>query len=183
MFNLNSRELLSRLIFLLAALVVYRLGSHIPVPGVNTEALLQLYSGKSGILELFNLFSGGALSRFSVFALGIMPYISASIVVQLLSVVLPSLEALKKEGDSGRRKLSQYTRYLTLCLALVEAFFIVSGMESKPGVVVNPGLSFEFTAVISLVTGTIFLMWLGEQITERGLGNGISILIFAGIAS
>ncbi|SAI37586.1 preprotein translocase subunit SecY [Bordetella ansorpii] len=177
-------DLKRRLVFLVLALVVYRLGTHIPVPGINPDALADLFrQNQGGILGLFNMFSGGALSRFSIFALGIMPYISASIIMQLMSVVVPSLEALKKEGEAGRRKITQYTRYGTVVLALVQAVGISIALESQPGLVTDPGLVFRFTTVITLVTGTMFVMWLGEQITERGLGNGISILIFAGIVA
>ncbi len=177
-------DLKRRLVFLVLALVVYRLGTHIPVPGINPDALADLFrQNQGGILGLFNMFSGGALSRFSVFALGIMPYISASIIMQLMSVVVPSLEALKKEGESGRRKITQYTRYGTVVLALVQAVGISVALESQQGLVIDPGMLFRFTTVVTLVTGTMFVMWLGEQITERGLGNGISILIFAGIVA
>ncbi|EJO28652.1 preprotein translocase subunit SecY, partial [Achromobacter marplatensis] len=170
--------------FLVLALVVYRLGTHIPVPGINPDALADLFrQNQGGILGLFNMFSGGALSRFSIFALGIMPYISASIIMQLMSVVVPSLEALKKEGEAGRRKITQYTRYGTVVLALVQAVGISVALESQQGLVIDPGMLFRFTTVVTLVTGTMFVMWLGEQITERGLGNGISILIFAGIVA
>ena len=177
-------DLKRRLGFLLLALIVFRIGTHIPVPGIDPEQLTQLFKQQSGgMLGLFNLFSGGALSRFSVLALGIMPYISASIIMQLLTVVVPQLEAIKKEGEAGRRKITQYTRWFTLVLASFQAFGISVALESQPGLVLDPGLMFRFTAAVSLVTGTMFLMWLGEQITERGLGNGISILIFAGIAA
>ncbi len=177
-------DLKRRLGFLLLALIVFRIGTHIPVPGIDPEQLTLLFKQQSGgMLGLFNLFSGGALSRFSVLALGIMPYISASIIMQLLTVVLPQLEAIKKEGEAGRRKITQYTRWFTLVLASFQAFGISMALESQPGLVLDPGLMFRFTAAVSLVTGTMFLMWLGEQITERGLGNGISILIFAGIAA
>ncbi|WP_099722240.1 preprotein translocase subunit SecY [Bordetella bronchiseptica] len=177
-------DLKRRLVFLVLALVVYRLGTHIPVPGINPDALADLFrQHEGGILGLFNMFSGGALSRFSIFALGIMPYISASIIMQLMSVVVPSLEALKKEGEAGRRKITQYTRYGTVVLALVQAVGISVALESQPGLVIDPGMLFRFTTVVTLVTGTMFVMWLGEQITERGLGNGISILIFAGIVA
>jgi preprotein translocase subunit SecY len=177
-------DLKRRLVFLVLALVVYRLGTHIPVPGINPDALADLFrQNQGGILGLFNMFSGGALSRFSIFALGIMPYISASIIMQLMSVVVPSLEALKKEGESGRRKITQYTRYGTVVLALVQAVGISVALESQQGLVIDPGMLFRFTTVVTLVTGTMFVMWLGEQITERGLGNGISILIFAGIVA
>jgi preprotein translocase subunit SecY len=177
-------DLRRRLTFLLLALVVYRLGAHIPVPGIDPVALQQLFKGQQGgILSLFNMFSGGALSRFTVFALGIMPYISASIIMQLMSYVVPTLEALKKEGEAGRRKITQYTRYGTLGLALFQSLSISIALESSPGLVISPGFGFRLTAMISLTAGTMFLMWLGEQITERGLGNGISILIFGGIAA
>ena len=177
-------DLRRRLVFLLLALVVYRIGAHIPVPGIDPNQLQQLFNGQQGgILNLFNMFSGGALSRFTVFALGIMPYISASIIMQLLTYVLPSLEQLKKEGESGRRKITQYTRYGTLGLALFQSMGIALALESSAGLVLAPGFGFRVTAMVSLTAGTMFLMWLGEQITERGLGNGISILIFAGIAA
>ena len=177
-------DLRRRLVFLLLALVVYRIGAHIPVPGINPEQLQALFKGQQGgILSLFNMFSGGALSRFTVFALGIMPYISASIIMQLMTYVVPSLEALKKEGEAGRRKITQYTRYGTLFLAIFQSLGIALALEGTSGLVINPGFGFRVTAVVSLVAGTMFLMWLGEQITERGLGNGISILIFAGIAA
>ncbi len=177
-------DLRRRLIFLLLALIVYRVGSHVPVPGINPDQLAELFKGQQGsILSLFNMFSGGALSRFSVFALGIMPYISASIIMQLMTYVVPSLEALKKEGESGRRKITQFTRYGTLGLALFQSAGIAVALEGSQGLVISPGFEFRITAVVSLVAGTMFLMWLGEQITERGLGNGISILIFSGIAA
>jgi preprotein translocase subunit SecY len=177
-------DLRRRLVFLLLALVVYRVGAHIPVPGINPDQLAQLFKGQQGgILSLFNMFSGGALSRFTVFALGIMPYISASIIMQLLTYVLPQFEQMKKEGEAGRRKITQYTRYGTLGLALFQSLGIAMALEGSAGLVMNPGFGFRMTAVVSLTAGTMFLMWLGEQITERGLGNGISILIFAGIAA
>ena len=177
-------DLRRRLLFLLMALVVYRIGAHIPVPGIDPSQLQQLFKGQQGgILSLFNMFSGGALSRFTVFALGIMPYISASIIMQLMTYVVPMFEQLKKEGESGRRKITQFTRYGTLGLALFQSLGIAVALESSPGLVIDPGLGFRMTAVVSLTAGTMFLMWLGEQITERGLGNGISILIFAGIAA
>jgi preprotein translocase subunit SecY len=177
-------DLRRRLIFLLLALIVYRIGTHIPVPGINPDQLTQLFNGQQGgILSLFNMFSGGALSRFSIFALGIMPYISASIIMQLMSYVLPSMEALKKEGEAGRRKITQYTRYGTLGLAIFQSMGIALALESSAGLVNDPGLVFRVTAMVSLTAGTMFLMWLGEQITERGLGNGISIIIFSGIAA
>jgi preprotein translocase subunit SecY len=177
-------DLRRRLVFLLLALVVYRIGAHIPVPGIDPNALQQFFKNQQGgILNLVNMFSGGALSRFTVFALGIMPYISASIIMQLMTYVIPSLEALKKEGESGRRKITQYTRYGTLGLALFQSLGIALALEGSQGLVISPGFGFRLTAVVSLVAGTMFLMWLGEQITERGLGNGISILIFSGIAA
>ena len=177
-------DLKRRLVFLVLALIVYRLGTHIPVPGIDPDQLSMLFQqNQGGILGLFNMFSGGALSRFSIFALGIMPYISASIIMQLMTVIVPSLEAIKKEGEAGRRKISQYTRYGTLGLAIAQAVGISVALESQAGLVIDPGMLFRVTTVISLVTGTMFLMWLGEQITERGLGNGISIIIFAGIVA
>ena len=177
-------DLKRRLWFLLGALIVYRIGTHIPVPGINANVLDELFRGQQGgILGLLNVFSGGALSRFSIFALGIMPYISASIIMQLCTVVMPSLEALKKEGEAGRRKITQYTRYATLGLAFFQGISISLALEQQPGLVVDPGLMFRVLSSITLVTGTMFLMWLGEQITERGLGNGISLIIFAGIAA
>ena len=177
-------DLRRRLVFLLLALVVYRIGAHIPVPGINPDQLRQLFSGQQGgILNLFNMFSGGALSRFTVFALGIMPYISASIIMQLMTYVVPTFEQMKKEGQTGQRKITQYTRYGTLALALFQSFGIAVALEASQGLVIAPGWGFRMTAVISLTAGTMGLMWLGEQITERGLGNGISILIFAGIAA
>jgi preprotein translocase subunit SecY len=177
-------DLRRRIVFLILALVVYRIGAHIPVPGIDPNQLQQLFNSQGGgILNLFNMFSGGALSRFTVFALGIMPYISASIIMQLMTYVVPSLEALKKEGEAGRRKITQYTRYGTLGLAIFQSLGIALALEGSPGLVLAPGVGFRMTAVVSLVAGTMFLMWLGEQITERGLGNGISILIFAGIVA
>ena len=177
-------DLRRRLVFLLLALVVFRVGAHIPVPGIDPEQLQQFFKGQQGgILGMFNMFSGGALSRFTIFALGIMPYISASIVMQLLTYVLPAFEQLKKEGEAGRRKITQYTRYGTLGLALFQSLGIAIALESSAGLVIAPGFGFRMTAVVTLTSGTMFLMWLGEQITERGLGNGISILIFAGIAA
>jgi len=176
-------ELKSRLWFVLIAIIVYRIGSHIPVPGVNPERLAQLFSQNQGtILSLFNMFSGGALERMSVFALGIMPYISASIIMQLMSVVSPQLEQLKKEGEAGRRKISQYTRYGTVVLATVQAIGMSIGLASQ-GITFTSDISFHFVAVTTFVCGAVFLMWLGEQITERGVGNGISLLIFAGIVA
>ncbi|HEU0229156.1 MAG TPA: preprotein translocase subunit SecY [Burkholderiaceae bacterium] len=177
-------DLKRRVVFLVLALVVYRLGTHVPVPGINPDALSDLFrQNQNGILGLFNMFSGGALERFSVFALGIMPYISASIIMQLMAVVVPSLEAIKKEGQSGQRKITQYTRYGTVFLALIQSAGIAVALQSQPGLVIDPGMMFQFTTIVTLVTGTMYLMWIGEQITERGLGNGISILIFAGIVA
>jgi preprotein translocase subunit SecY len=177
-------DLRRRLVFLLLALVVYRVGAHIPVPGIDSAQLAQFFKGQQGgILGMFNMFSGGALSRFTIFALGIMPYISASIIMQLLSYVLPSFEQLKKEGEAGKRKITQYTRYGTLGLALFQSMGIAIALESSAGLVISPGFGFRVTAIVTLTAGTMFLMWLGEQITERGLGNGISILIFGGIAA
>ncbi|MBK8889258.1 MAG: preprotein translocase subunit SecY [Azonexus sp.] len=177
-------DLKRRLWFLLGALVVYRIGAHIPVPGIDPNVLSDLFnSQQGGILGMFNMFSGGALSRFTIFALGIMPYISASIIMQLMSVASPQLEALKKEGEAGRRKITQYTRYGTVGLALFQGLGIAVALEAQAGLVNDPGFMFRLTTVSTLVTGTMFLMWLGEQITERGLGNGISIIIFAGIAA
>jgi preprotein translocase subunit SecY len=177
-------DLKRRLWFLLGALVVYRIGTFVPVPGIDPVTLEKLFhSQQGGILGMFNMFSGGALRRFSIFALGIMPYISSSIILQLLTVVSPQLEALKKEGEAGRRKITQYTRYGTVVLAAFQAIGISIALESQPGLVHDPGFMFRITTLVTLVAGTMFLMWLGEQITERGVGNGISIIIFAGIAA
>lgn len=181
-------ELKQRLLFVLGALIVYRIGTFIPVPGINPNAFAALFEQQQGtILDMFNMFSGGALKRLSVFALGIMPYISASIIMQLLAVVIPSLEQLKKEGEAGRRKITQYTRYGTVFLATFQAMGVAIALQGqKVGnlpVVIEPGSAFVFTVVVSLVTGTLFLMWLGEQVTERGIGNGISLIIFASIVS
>ena len=177
-------DLRRRLVFLLLALIVYRIGTHIPVPGIDPTQLKSLFQGQQGgILGLVNMFSGGALSRFSVLALGIMPYISASIIMQLLTYVVPTFEQLKKEGEAGRRRITQYTRYGTLGLAIFQSLGIAIALESSAGLVLQPGFGFRMATVVSLTAGTMFLMWLGEQITERGLGNGISILIFAGIAA
>ncbi|UZE95812.1 preprotein translocase subunit SecY [Alkalimarinus alittae] len=176
-------ELKSRLWFVFIAIVIYRVGAHIPVPGINPDRLAALFEQNQGtILSLFNMFSGGALERMSIFALGIMPYISASIIMQLMTVVSPQLEQLKKEGESGRRKISQYTRYATVVLATVQAMGMSVGLASQ-GVTFTDTFSFYFVAVATFVSGAIFLMWLGEQITERGIGNGISLLIFAGIVA
>lgn len=182
-FYVKYREIIRRLMFLIGALLVFRLGAHIPVPGINNTALEQLFNANQGtILGLFNMFSGGALERMSILALGIMPYISASIIVQLMSSVVPSLEALKKEGEQGKRKIQQYTRQGTLFLALVQSVGMCAGLISQ-GITLSSGLAFYVPAVTSLVAGTMFLMWLGEQITERGVGNGISMIIFAGIVA
>jgi preprotein translocase subunit SecY len=186
MFSMQGKmgDLKRRLMFLLGALIVYRIGAHIPVPGIDPVALADLFkSQKGGILDMFNMFSGGALSRFTILALGIMPYISASIIMQLMTVVSPALEALKKEGESGRRKITQYTRYGTAALAMFQGMGIAIALESQRGLVLEPGLAFRLITMLTLVTGTMFLMWLGEQITERGLGNGISLIIFGGIAA
>jgi preprotein translocase subunit SecY len=177
-------DLKRRLWFLVGALVVYRIGTFIPVPGIDPAELARLFDQtKGGILDMFNMFSGGALSRFSIFALGIMPYISASIIMQLMTVVSPQLEALKKEGEAGRRKITQYTRYGTVVLGTFQAIGISIALEGQAGLVIEPGMAFRVVTVITLVTGTMFLTWLGEQITERGLGNGISMIIFAGIVA
>jgi len=181
-------ELKSRLLFVLGAFFVYRVGAHIPVPGIDPKALAVMFEQQSGsILDMFNMFSGGALMRLSLFALGIMPYISSSIIMQLMTVVVPAMEQIKKEGESGRRKISQYTRYGTVVLATFQAIGISMALQNQTagglGVVINPGVSFIVITTITLVTGTIFLMWLGEQVTERGIGNGISLIIFAGIVS
>ncbi|MHA3049223.1 MULTISPECIES: preprotein translocase subunit SecY [unclassified Acinetobacter] len=182
-FHVKYREIIRRMVFLICALLVFRLGSHIPVPGINNAALERLFNANQGtILGLFNMFSGGALQRMSILALGIMPYISASIIVQLMSTVIPSLEALKKEGEQGKRKINQYTRQGTLLLAVVQATGMCAGLISQ-GITLTNGLAFYVPAVSSLVAGTMFLMWLGEQITERGIGNGISMIIFAGIVA
>ena len=184
----NLSELRSRLFFVLGAFFVYRVGAHIPVPGIDPKALALMFEQQSGsILDMFNMFSGGALKRLSLFALGIMPYISASIIMQLMTVVVPAMEQIKKEGESGRRKISQYTRYGTVVLATFQAIGVSMALQSQSAgglpVVINPGVNFIVITAITLVTGTIFLMWLGEQVTERGLGNGISLIIFAGIVA
>jgi len=181
-------ELKARLFFVLGALFVYRIGSHIPVPGIDPKALAVMFEQQSGsILDMFNMFSGGALMRLSLFALGIMPYISASIIMQLMTVVIPTMEQLKKEGESGRRKIAQFTRYATVVLATFQAIGISLALQNQTAgglsVVLNPGIGFIVITAITLVTGTVFLMWLGEQVTERGIGNGISLIIFAGIVS
>jgi preprotein translocase subunit SecY len=180
----KTSELKSRILFCLGAIVVYRLGAHIPVPGIDPLALKKLFDSQSGgILGMFNMFSGGALKRFTLFALGIMPYISASIIMQLLTAVSPQLEQLKKDGEAGRRLITKYTRYGTMILAAFQALGISIALESQPGLVLDPGLAFRLITVVTLVSGTMFLMWLGEQITERGIGNGISIIIFSGIVA
>jgi len=177
-------ELRQRLLFVLVALIVYRIGTFIPVPGVNPQALLQFMNSQQGtIVDVFNLFTGGALERFSLFALGVMPYISASIIMQLMSSTIPQLQQLKKEGSSGRQKITQYTRFFTLFLAAFQGGSVAFALQAQTAVVIAPGFGFIFTAVITLTAGTIFLMWLGEQITERGVGNGISLIIFAGIVA
>ncbi|GGO89297.1 protein translocase subunit SecY [Marinobacterium nitratireducens] len=176
-------ELWARLRFVLLAIIVYRIGAHIPVPGINPDRLAALFEQNQGtILSLFNMFSGGALERMSILALGIMPYISASIIMQLMTVVSPQLEQLKKEGEAGRRKINQYTRYGTVVLATIQSFGMAVGLANQ-GVAFSADISFYFVAVVTLVAGAVFLMWLGEQVTERGIGNGISILIFAGIVA
>ncbi|ANO50651.1 preprotein translocase subunit SecY [Woeseia oceani] len=177
-------ELKSRLAFLVGALIVFRAGTFIPVPGVDPAALASFFDQQAGnMLALFNMFSGGALARFGIFALGIMPYISASIIMQMASMIVPSLQQLRKEGESGKRMITQYTRYGTVGLSMFQSVAAASWLQSQPGVVVNPGMAFLITACITLVTGTMFLMWLGEQITERGVGNGISMIILAGIVA
>jgi preprotein translocase subunit SecY len=177
-------DLKRRLWFLVFALIVYRIGAHIPVPGIDATQLAKLFEQQQGgILGMFNMFSGGALQRFTVFALGIMPYISSSIIMQLMTVVVPTLEALKKEGEAGRRKITQFTRYGTVFLALFQSFGIAIALESQQGLVIDPGMTFRLVTATTLVTGTMFLMWLGEQVTERGIGNGISMIIFAGIVA
>lgn len=176
-------ELKTRLLFVLLAIVIYRIGAHIPVPGLDPERLANLFNQQTNnIIGLFNMFSGGALSRLTVFALGIMPYISASIIMQLLTVVYPPLEQLKKEGEAGRRKINQYTRYGTVLLSALQSIGMAKWLVSQ-NIALNPGFTFYFTTTITLITGTMFIMWLGEQITERGIGNGISLIIFAGIVS
>lgn len=177
-------ELRQRLLFVFVALIIYRIGTFIPVPGVNPQALLQFMNSQQGtIVDVFNLFTGGALERFSLFALGVMPYISASIIMQLMSSAVPQLQQLKKEGSSGRQKITQYTRNFTVLLAAIQAGGVAFALQGQTAVVLQPGYGFLFTAIVSLTAGTIFLMWLGEQITERGVGNGISLIIFAGIVA
>ncbi|SON56053.1 protein translocase subunit SecY [Hartmannibacter diazotrophicus] len=180
----KATELKKRIWFTLGALIVYRLGTYIPLPGINLAALAQAFDQQqSGILGLFNMFAGGAVGRMAIFALGIMPYISASIIVQLMTSIVPSLEALKKEGEAGRKKINQYTRYGTVLLAIVQAYGIAVSLESSSNIVMDPGPMFKLSATITLVGGTMFLMWLGEQITSRGIGNGISLIIFSGIVA
>jgi preprotein translocase subunit SecY len=181
---LKNEELKQRIWFTLAALVVYRIGTYIPLPGIDPDAFAKSFFGQSkGVLELFNMFAGGAVQRRAIFALNIMPYISASIIIQLLTTVIPTLEAVKKEGEQGRKVLNQYTRYLTVVLATFQAYGMAIGLEGQQGVVTEPGLFFRLTTVVTLVGGTMFLMWLGEQITSRGIGNGSSLIIFAGIVA
>ena len=180
----KAEELKKRIWFTLGALLVYRLGTYIPVPGINPDALADVFHRQSsGILGLFNMFSGGAAGRMAIFALAIMPYISASIIMQLMTTVSPTLEQAKKEGESGRKLINQYTRYLTVVLAALQGYGIAVGLEGSGNIVLDPGLFFRITTVITLVGGTMFLMWLGEQITSRGIGNGISLIIFSGIAA
>ena len=180
----KADELKKRLWFTVGALIIYRLGTYLPLPGIDPGALSDIFSQQSsGILGMFDMFSGGALSRMTIFALNIMPYITASIIMQLMTAIVPSLEALKKDGEAGRKMINQYTRYLTVLLATVQGYGIAVGLESASGVVDDPGLFFRVTTVVTLVGGTLFLMWLGEQITSRGVGNGISLIIFAGIVA
>jgi preprotein translocase subunit SecY len=184
----KAAELKKRLLFLLGAIIIYRIGTHIPLPGIDITVWNEIYNQKAGgILDMFNMFAGGALKRMTIFALNIMPYISASIIMQLASSMIPSLETIKKEGEVGRIRINQYTRYLTVLLAAVQAWGLAVGLESMQGAsgsaVINPGLFFRITTVITIVGGTVFLMWLGEQITQRGVGNGTSLLIFAGIVA
>jgi preprotein translocase subunit SecY len=176
-------ELKQRLLFVVGALIVFRLGTFIPIPGVNPAEMARQLEGGGGLLDMFNMFSGGALKRLSVFALSVMPYISASIIVQMFASVIPSWQALRKEGESGRRKLTTYTRFGTVMLAVFQSFGAATMLQSSGNIVYAPGPSFVFTTVVGLTAGTLFLMWLGEQITERGIGNGISLLIFAGIVA
>ena len=180
----KAEDLKKRIWFTLGALFVYRLGTYIPLPGINPEAFAQAFQQQSGgVLGMFNMFAGGAVERMAIFALGVMPYISASIIMQLMTSVIPSLEALKKEGEQGRKIINQYTRYGTVLLAIVQSYGIAVGLSSGNNIVTNPGPFFEISAVISLTGGTMFLMWLGEQITARGIGNGVSLIIFAGIVA
>ena len=180
----KAEDLKKRIWFTLGALLVYRLGTYIPLPGINPDAFAQAFKQQSGgVLGMFNMFAGGAVERMAIFALGIMPYISASIIMQLMTSVVPALEALKKEGEQGRKVINQYTRYGTVLLAMVQAYGISVGLEGGSGIVTDPGLFFRISTVITLVGGTMFLMWLGEQITARGIGNGISLIIFSGIVA
>ena len=180
----KATELQKRILFTLTALVVYRLGTYIPIPGVNPEVFAQAFQGAAGnVLGMFNVFSGGAVERLGIFALNVMPYISASIIIQLMTTASPTLERLKKEGEQGRKQINQYTRYLTLALALVQSYAVALGLQGQAGVVSNPGVLFVFSTVVTLVGGTMFLMWLGERVTARGVGNGISLIIFAGIVA
>jgi preprotein translocase subunit SecY len=180
----KAEALKKRIWFTLGALLVYRLGTYIPLPGINPEALAQAFNqNQSGIIGMFNMFAGGAVGRMAIFALGIMPYISASIIIQLMTSVIPSLDALKKEGESGRKIITQYTRYGTVLLAAVQAYAIAAGLEGGTNIVTDPGMFFRLSTTITLTGGTIFLMWLGEQITSRGIGNGISLIIFSGIVA
>ncbi len=184
----RATELKARLLFVLGALIVYRIGTYIPIPGIDPNVLDEIFHSQGGdILGLFNMFSGGALGRMTIFALAILPYISASIIIQLMTVAVPQLAALKKEGEAGRRKINQYTRYGTVILAAIQAYGIATGLEGTTGpsgsAVIDPGIMFRFTTVVTLVGGTMFLVWLGEQITARGIGNGTSLIIFAGITA
>ncbi|RUM97854.1 preprotein translocase subunit SecY [Pseudaminobacter arsenicus] len=180
----KAEDLKKRIWFTLGALFIYRLGTYIPVPGINPEAFAQAFQQQSGgVLGMFNMFAGGAVERMAIFALGVMPYISASIIMQLMTSVVPTLEALKKEGEQGRKIINQYTRYGTVLLGIVQSYGIAVGLESGSGIVTDPGLFFRVSTVITLTGGTMFLMWLGEQITERGIGNGVSLIIFAGIVA
>jgi preprotein translocase subunit SecY len=180
----KAEELQRRIWFTLIALVVYRLGTFIPLPGIDPDQLQRIMQTQTqGLLGMFNMLSGGAVERMAIFALNVMPYISASIIMQVMATVSPRLEALKKEGEAGRKVINQYTRYLTVGLAAVQSYAIARGLESQPGLILNPGLSFEITTVVTLTGGVMFLMWLGEQITSRGIGNGVSLIIFAGIVA
>jgi preprotein translocase subunit SecY len=180
----KADELKKLLLFTLGALIIYRLGTYVPLPGINPGALADVFSQQSsGILGMFDMFSGGALGRMTIFALNIMPYITSAIIMQLMTAIVPSMEALKKDGEAGRKQINQYTRYLTVLLATVQGYGIAVGLESASGVVSDPGLFFRLTTVVTLVGGTLFLMWLGEQITSRGVGNGISLIIFSGIVA
>jgi preprotein translocase subunit SecY len=180
----KATDLQQRLLFTLGALIIYRLGTYIPVPGIDPVALADIFNrNSSGILGMFDMFSGGSLGRMTIFALSIIPYITASIIMQLMTAIVPSLEVLKKEGEAGRKQINQYTRYLTVLLASVQAYGISVSLEAAQGVVIDPGLFFRMTTVITLLGGTLFLMWLGEQITARGVGNGISLIIFSGIVA